>query len=151
VCGRPLTVGVEYRVQELAKRDPINTVKKIDDNGVRWLYHPQNMHPPFVNIVPLLEIISEARHAGTGSKGVQEEYEKVISSLGPEFHVLLKADFDDISRASDARLSEAIKKVRVGDIYIDPGYDGEFGKVKVWKDDGEDVVEDVGKDQMSLF
>lgn len=153
VCGRPLTVGVEYRVQELAKRDPINTAKKIDDKGVRWIYHPENTHPPFVNIVPLLEIISEARHAGTGSKGVQEEYEKVISSLGPEFHVLLKANFDDISRVSDARLSEAIKKVRAGDIYIDPGFDGEFGKVKVWGEGEEAASGAVEKNekQMGLF
>ncbi|MBI4136778.1 hypothetical protein HY469_01835 [Candidatus Roizmanbacteria bacterium] len=150
VCGRPLTVGVEYRVQELAVRDRISSVKKIDDRGVRWLYHPQNIHPPFVNIVPLLEIISEVRHAGTGSKGVQEEYEKIISSLGPEFHVLLKASFDDISRVSDKKLSEGIKKVRLGDIYIDPGFDGEFGKVKVFPDGEEPLVEKT-EEQISLF
>ena len=67
--------------------------------------------------------------------------------------MLLKANFDDISRVSDARLSEAIKKVRAGDIYIDPGFDGEFGKVKVWGEGEEAASGAVEKNekQMGLF
>lgn len=151
VCRRPLTVGVEYRIEELAQREPITVIVKNDDHGVRWSYHPDNTHPPFTHLVPLLEIIAEIRKVGSGSKRVQEEYQRVIMSVGPEFHVLLKADFDTISRASDERLSRAIKKVRSGAISVDPGYDGVFGTVTVWSE-GEDPDEAAkSKEQIGLF
>ncbi|MFA6446357.1 MAG: endonuclease Q family protein, partial [Candidatus Paceibacterota bacterium] len=150
VCGRPLTVGVEYRVNEIASRDPITPVVKVDQNGIKWKFHPQKSHPPFVNMVPLVEIISEVRGVGVNSRKVQEEYVHLIEVLGPEFTILLKSDLKEIARTADGKLAEAVQKVRSGDIFVDPGFDGEFGKVKVNNKDEKPLVEE-GKKQMELF
>lgn len=134
VCGRPLTVGVMHRVEELAqKREEIIPLKKTSEAGVTGYYHPQDKtRPPYVMLVPLHEILGEALSVGPASKKVDEMYETLIKEFGSEFNVLLKTSLDSIAKTGGARVSEAVKKVRSGDIYIDPGYDGTFGIVKIW-------------------
>lgn len=131
VCGRPLTVGVMHRVEELAKR-PVD-------------YQPEN-RPPYKMLVPLMEILSEALEAGVSSQIVQTEYNRLTERFESEFNVLLKTDPLEIARIAGEKVAQGIKQVREGDIVVDPGYDGVFGKVKIW---GE--VEEEEKKQMSLF
>ena len=38
------------------------------------------------------------------------------------------------------KIAEGVKKVRKGDIVINPGYDGEYGVVKIWN--GQDQKEE---------
>ncbi len=59
VCGKPVTVGVSHRVEELADRPP---------NG-----RPARTHP-FESLIPLPEILSEIAGVGPNSKTVQREY-----------------------------------------------------------------------------
>jgi PHP family Zn ribbon phosphoesterase len=47
-----------------------------------------------------------------------------------------------------SRLADAVMKVRSQDIVVEPGYDGEFGKVAIWGEEGE---EEKREEQMSLF
>jgi uncharacterized protein (TIGR00375 family) len=112
VCGRRLTVGVMHRVEELADR-----------------LEPSETH--FRYIVPLAEIIAECMGRGVNTKGVQKRYLDLLSALGNEFHILLDAPIADIEKADDTLLSEAIDKMRRGDVSISPGFDGEFGKVSI--------------------
>lgn len=134
VCGRPLTVGVEHRVDQLAKdRELIEPVKKTSEHGVVGYYHPtDSTRPPYVKAVPLHEILAEALNTGTASKKVDELYEILIKEFGNEFKVLLKTDLGEIKKAGGERLAEGVGKVRSGDIVVNPGYDGVFGVVKIW-------------------
>ncbi len=117
-CHRPLTIGVLSRVNDLADR-------KIDAM-------PAN-HVPFKSTVPLQEIIAECLNvSSTSSKKVQEMYEKVIHEIGNEFHILLDADIRSIETVAGSRIAEAIGRVRSGKLSITPGYDGIFGKVKIF-------------------
>ncbi len=152
VCGRPLTVGVEHRVDQLA--DPqLKTQKvkiKTDANGVTFNYHPTDAtRQPYVMMVPLIEILAEVYHVAPGAKRVIEEYERLVSILGNEFEILLNVSPDKLMKVGGPRLGEAIEKVRSQDIVISPGYDGEFGKVKIWSD-GAKTTEEANK-QMGLF
>lgn len=142
VCGRPLTVGVMSRVEALAKGD-IETESEKDEFGVRWIRDKEGKRTPYVMIVPLLEILSEALGAGVGTQTVLTVYEQLTSSLGSEFKVLLEKSLADIERVAGAKVAEGIGKVRSGDISIEPGYDGVFGKVKIWKEEeeAEDEIE----------
>lgn len=119
VCGKSVTVGVMYRVDELANRQ----------EG----YQPKNA-PFSKHIVPLQEIVADAYGVGKASKKVQAEYWKLIHGLGDEFKILLDLPIDEIARIATPRVVEGITRVRAGTIHIEPGYDGVYGVVRVFED-----------------
>ena len=116
-CGKRLTIGVAHRVEALLDRAA----------GFR---PPQA--PPYHSLIPLPEILAEARGTGVNTKGVQEEYMGLIAALGREFKILLDASLSDIDGAASALVAEGIKRVRQGRINITPGYDGEYGRVAIF-------------------
>ena len=132
VCGKRVTVGVMHRVEKLADRE----------NGFR----PSGA-PPFYSLVPLPEIIAEAIKVGVNSKAVNNEYLHIIEKLGNEFKILMDIPLNDIERASSPIIREAIARMRSGNVYISPGFDGEYGKIKIF----EEVERKVIKGQGRLF
>lgn len=117
-CGKPVTVGVLYRVGELADR-------------------PEGFRPkraiPYKNMVPLDEIIAECLGvASATSKKVQAEYMNIIEKLGSEFAVLFDASREELKTATRPEIVEGIMRVREGRLHIEPGYDGTYGKVKIF-------------------
>jgi len=152
VCGKGLTVGVMHRVEELAEvKEDLVPIKKTNKVGVVGYYDPKDKaRPPYVMTVPLQEIVSEAVGVGVGSKKVQEMYEQMIDQLGNEFEILLKTKIDKIIGVAGKRIGEAIEKVRKGDMSVDPGFDGEFGKVKIWSE-GKKIEDKTPTEQQTLF
>jgi len=116
-CKKPLTLGVLYRVQELADRS----------EG----FVPKD-RPGYKSIIPLADILSEIFEVGPKTKKVAGYYQRAIEALGPELGILIDHSFDEIQAAGVPLLAEAIMKMRKGDIHIDPGFDGEFGKVNIF-------------------
>ncbi|NOX32764.1 MAG: UvrD-helicase domain-containing protein [Deltaproteobacteria bacterium] len=116
-CGRKVTYGVLNRVQQLANR--------------KEGYMPENRHG-FKSIIPLADILSEIFEVGPRTKKVSTYYNKAIKALGPELPILLNKTKKEIETANVPLLAEAIMKMRAGDINIDPGFDGEFGKVNLF-------------------
>ena len=148
VCGKLLTVGVASRVETLARGEDVETGTWKDENGVLWIKNKNYQKPPYVMIVPLLEIIAESLGSTTQSKKTITLYEQLVSSLGDEFQILLEVSLESIEHIAGERVAEGISKVRGGDIFIRPGYDGVFGTVKIWQ---EDEVEEDNIAQDSLF
>lgn len=151
VCGKKLTVGVMHRVEELAAReeDELKLANVNLGEGVKAIYSATFPHrPAYVMLVPLQEIIAETLEAGLNSKKVISEYKKLVSIFGGEFRCLLATKIDEIAQVAGAKLAEAIKRVRQGKIFVDPGYDGVFGVVKIW---GKAEEENEAKEQLSLF
>lgn len=120
-CGKPLTLGVDYRVNSLADRDAAFQPKK---------------HKKVEYIIPLTEMIKEIEKVKTvTSKTVTEKYDRLIAEFGNEFDLLRNVLTDDVNRAGFHKYAVAIEKMRSGNIYINPGYDGVFGVVQIFKDD----------------
>lgn len=134
VCGRKLTIGVMHRVEDLALRP----------TG----FKPEN-RPPYKMMVPLIEILAEVKSSNVSSQSVLNEYHFLTENFGSEFAVLLKTPVEEISKIGGEKLAEAIDKVRKGDIFVDPGYDGVFGTVKIWSFDK--TQDEPQKEQMQLF
>lgn len=124
-CKRLLTIGVMNRVFELADRtdEEAQSIKSI----------------PYKSLVPLIEIISSVFEVGTASKRVQEMYQVMTEKIGNEFDILLNAPLQKIQGVSSKEIANAIDRVRKGNISILPGYDGEFGVVKVFNDEENNV------------
>ena len=117
-CGKPLTVGVMNRVDELADR-PEGTVS--------------DSASPFRSFVPLPEVISEVHGVGDKSKKVAAVYEKLVSSIGPELFILEHAPAVDIEHAGAPSVAEAITRMRKGRVIRDAGYDGEYGTIRLFQ------------------
>lgn len=136
-CARPLTVGVLSRVEELADRPPFDKSTGGKPEGAI----------PFRSLVPLDEIVGEALGVGPETKSVAKQYANLISVFGNEFHVLLLASLAEVEKASLPEIAEALRRVREGELYIEPGYDGTYGKVRIFKKDERRS----GKEQARLF
>ena len=125
-CGRRLTVGVMQRVEELSARESTATVG--DDGLVRG----DARRPPFRNLVSLRQVLSESLGFGPDTKAVQKVYRSLISHFGNELTTLVEAPVADISAVADEKTAEGVARVRAGEVTIEPGYDGQYGTVKVW-------------------
>ncbi|OGD97829.1 hypothetical protein A3E71_04625 [Candidatus Curtissbacteria bacterium RIFCSPHIGHO2_12_FULL_42_33] len=151
VCGKPLTVGVMHRVEQLKTRNLKHETRDI--NGVRWVYPEGDGRPPYVSMVPLGEILAGSLGAAVGTKKVADQYLILVSNLGSEFNVLLKADLEAIARFSNQKVARAVSKVRGGDIVVEPGYDGKFGVVKIFNEKSGELTKGKINDdaQLNLF
>ncbi|WP_165988435.1 UvrD-helicase domain-containing protein [Streptomyces sp. YIM 98790] len=115
-CGRPLTVGVLSRVEELADRP----------EG----YRPEGA-PGFLSFVPLPEMLGEILSVGPKTKAVRRETDRLTAALGPELAILERVPVDDIGRHSPL-LAEAVARLRRGEVIRDAGYDGEYGVIRLF-------------------
>ncbi len=120
VCKRPLTVGVLYRVMQLADRSsPV---------------YPAGS-PAVHSLIPLPEILGELLGTGPATKKVLSVYSRLITIFGSEFDLLLHAPLEDISRQASPLLAEAIDRARKGTVIRKGGFDGEFGVIRVFSDE----------------
>ena len=150
VCGKPLVQGVVQRVEALASRSEEDLeLFKVKPMMIGSRTFPNR--PPFVMLVPLQEIISECIGSPVASPKVQGPYSALTDALGGEFAVLLEASIEEIAKIAGDRVAQGIDKVRRGDLVIDPGYDGVFGVVKLWREGEEKALMDKNKEQLSLL
>jgi DNA helicase-2/ATP-dependent DNA helicase PcrA len=121
VCGEPLTIGVEHRVEVLADRS-----------------EAQALPPPTAgtvsNLVPLPEILSELTASGAASRAVVRGYDQAIAKLGSELSILQSVPVEDIAHAGSPLLAEAITRLRAGRVIREAGYDGEYGVIRLFED-----------------
>jgi PHP family Zn ribbon phosphoesterase len=159
VCGKPLTQGVVQRVEELAGRSEEDlklsvASRRLSENGPEISMTVSKTfpdRPPFVMLVPLQEIIAEAIGSPVASIKTQSHYFRLTDTLGGEFNVFFGASGEDIARVSTPQIAAGVEKVRAGEIVIDPGYDGVFGIVRIWKEGEASPLVDTSKEQLGLF
>lgn len=119
VCGKPAVLGVSYRVEELADRE----------EGHR----PKNAKA-YTSLVPLPEVLAEVLQVGDTSKKVRALYESLLHKLGNELGILQEQPLAEIARNSNSLVSEAIERMRSGRVDAQPGYDGEYGVIRLFKE-----------------
>jgi len=132
-CGKPITVGVMNRVEQLADR-------------------PEGFTPPnaipYKNLIPLDEIIAEAKGVNKGSVAVERDYRSCVAKFGTELEILLKASREDLLKGLPPRIAEGVLRVREGKVDIKAGFDGEYGIISIF---GEEEKQDRAEEQLKLF
>ncbi len=132
-CKKKLTLGVMYRIEELADRPP----------G----FIPKNAIPS-IHLIPLEEIIAEALGFRMGAKAVEAEYERLIERGGSEFQILLDSSPEELASFVSSRILEGIVRMRQGKVSIVPGHDGVYGKINLFP---EEKGGEASKEQLKLF
>lgn len=132
VCGRKITIGVSHRVDALSDR-----AEGFVPDGAK----------PYESIVPLPEVIAASTGRPSASVKVTQQYMEILRKLGPEFYILREAPIEDIRHASGYLVSEGVRRLREGKVLLSPGFDGEYGKVRLFRQTEIDGLEG----QLSLF
>lgn len=117
VCGKKLTVGVDHRICQLADRE--DGFQK--DNA-----------PSYESLVPLLEVIGASMGYSVASKRVQRQYENMLKKFGSEFEILREIPIEDICVAGYEKEAEGIRRMRAGQMEKYPGFDGEYGIIRLF-------------------
>ena len=117
-CSQPLTVGVLHRVEELANRSK----PQKPEEALNFEY-----------IIPLPEIISEIKGMGLNSKGVQQQFRAIIKQFGNELTFLRETPLEEIQTHLGPVYAEAIRRLRDQQVIRTPGYDGVYGKIRIFK------------------
>lgn len=148
VCNKPLTIGVENRVldlsEELIEEDNLLMVK--NKVGLTFVYNKKKTRRPFVSIIPLFEVLLELNNYSQ-TKG-QREYQR-LTTQATEFDILLRKTYEEIEKIGGRSLRQAIEIIRERKVFVDPGYDGVFGKVKIFRQENEKINKK--ENQQSLF
>ena len=150
VCHKPLTIGVENRVLDLSEKilkneDLLFLKNKV---GLTFVYDKEKKRKPFVSLIPLLEILTEIND-NSPIKALRE-YDNLTSSFATEFDILMRKPYEEIEKVGGEKLRQAIEIVRNRQVYVDPGYDGVFGQVKIFKSD-EKTTTETKENQQTLF
>ena len=131
VCGRSLTIGVMHRVEQLSDR-PADFVP---DGAI-----------PFKHLIPLDEIVAEAKGLGKGAKAVEQEYRLLVQKLGSELDILLSVPEEELTKSCAPRIAQGIRNVRQGKVKITPGHDGVYGKIEIFGEEDKKTEK-----QLSFF
>lgn len=112
VCKRPLTIGVQARVEELADRPEGYTPKDAK---------------PFYTLIPLSDIIANITGKAVTTKAVWEHYNKLLEAGDSELDVLINLPREKLEAKAPAEIVDAVMLNRDGKVKVRPGYDGEYG------------------------
>ncbi|MFA4946057.1 MAG: endonuclease Q family protein [Candidatus Micrarchaeia archaeon] len=115
-CGKPLTIGVESRVEELADR-------------------PAGFKRPgavaFKHLLPFQEIFAAVEGGTAFSAKAQRMQELLATKFGNEFKVLLEVPEKELAEICGAPLANSIIASREGRVHVAPGFDGEYGRLEL--------------------
>ena len=114
-CGKKMTLGVLGRVLQLADRGG----DEIPGNA-----------KPFHSLISLKTVIAQTLGVGPGTKKVNSIYFDLLEKLGNELNILLNVPAAHITDSGHPAIAYAIDRVRSRRVSIEPGYDGEYGRIR---------------------
>lgn len=117
VCSRPLTLGVLNRVHTLADR---KTQVELENE------------PETRMLMPLPEVVSQILGPGAGKIKIENKCRQIVAELGPELNILCLLPIKDIRDFLEP-LGEAIYRIRRKNITMEPGFDGQYGNLTIFR------------------
>jgi PHP family Zn ribbon phosphoesterase len=108
-------------------------MNRVDELADRELgFRPKDAYG-YVKLVELDKIIAEALNIKSRkSKKVQEIYHYLVSEFGSEMEILLSTNPEKVGELADPAIGEALNRVKNGKLLVEPGFDGQYGLVKIF-------------------
>ncbi len=122
ICGKQVTIGVMTRVEKLAQR-PADFF--------------DNQRPKFIKTPPITEVLAQIFKTDPTTKKVLEKYKEIIQNYGPELEILTGNYDKEKMKSKDPLLLKSLMKIERNEVVLEPGYDGEYGKVIINLDSEE--------------
>jgi uncharacterized protein (TIGR00375 family) len=123
VCKKPLVIGVDNRVEQLASHEKGFKTKDAK---------------PFYKLLPLHELISLVLESPLESKKTWKEYNSLIEKFGNEFNILLNVSKEEFAgKEVSEKFIDIILRNREEKIKVKPGYDGEYGQALLGEKQGK--------------
>ncbi len=132
-CGKKITIGVMHRIEELSDRDQGNSPP---------------LRIPYINLIPLNEIIAQAIEKTAECKSVWDIYFRFIHEFENEQNILTEISSAELKRIHPERISLGVERMRKGAVKIVPGHDGCFGDINLFE---KDTLEEEAQAQLKLF
>lgn len=110
-CKKQLTIGVDFRVNELSDFNEEIKTKKVYE------------------LLPLHELISSYLKSGLNTKKTWEIFNNLIEIFENELNILINVSREDLLKYADKELIDLIIRNRNGEINVKPGYDGVYGSM----------------------
>lgn len=147
VCGKKVTIGVMNRVMQLCDRKQLFNQEHLSEHSPlsdkdlladrskfsnKKTGNSESNRAPYYSLIPLKEILSEITSTGSGSKKVETLYHDIIKRAGSELNLLLELPLKEIEELFSEIISEAVRRMRKRDVHIEEGFDGEYGKIRVF-------------------
>ena len=86
-------------------------------------------------LISLDELVSAAIGFGPRSKKVRTVCDRLVAEMGSELAVLRSAEIDDIASSAGSVVAEGVRRMRSGEVDIRPGYDGEYGAIRIFSEE----------------
>jgi len=117
-CNKPMTRGVDERVEDLANR--------------QLGYKPQDAIN-YLHLLPLHEVIRTALNIKSlYSPSIWRIFNKLISVFNNEYNILLNIPFESLKKATEPTIAKLIIDSRYNRVKIIPGSDGVYGKIELF-------------------
>ncbi len=117
-------VGKSYKIR-LGVSERIEII-----SSTKTPQHPPH-RPPYINAIPLIDIIRAVKGIkSTSTKTIKKMYDEIIKKLGPEFHVLIDLDIQEIQKYNE-KIALIINAFRKDEIEYLPGGGGTYGEIKI--------------------
>ncbi|MCP4213972.1 MAG: UvrD-helicase domain-containing protein [bacterium] len=128
-CGKAVTVGVMSRVVQLSDREDLGLRKNRAD---------------FHSIIPLKELLSEIEGVGPNSKRIAGRYMEILKAGRSELELLLKTPLEALAEIGGPGLAEAVRRMRLREVKVKEGFDGEYGVITVFQKNERPAEESPG-------
>jgi superfamily I DNA/RNA helicase len=91
-------------------------------------------------------VLGEIHRVGAKAKSVEAEASRLVAALGSELDILTRLPLDEVTRVGGELFGEAVARLRRGQVTRQPGYDGEYGVIRLF-----DPAELGGRTHEALF
>ena len=132
ICGKEFNMGVMERVIDIA----------LKQERREFEYNPKRA---YINIIPLIEVISTSLNKRVESKDVLSIYNSLVKDLGNEINFYIEKELS-IKVLHNIDIKDEVKKslfdVLEGRFTYDPpGFDGLYGKLVIGRNNLKDFME----------